>query len=177
MDLNVCKNLVGSAMAGSVGGFNTHAANVVCAIFIATGQVSSLADGLSLPDIEPILRHLLVACIVAQFLVYMHLEVYCQLPRVHDVRGLCLSWLLICAGSSSDGGQLQLHHSHRERRFVWRGSAHLCHHALPGAGDGGWRHRAPCSGRLPQGQSLPLHSPSSISVYCVEVGQVCLALV
>jgi hydroxymethylglutaryl-CoA reductase (NADPH) len=38
VDLNVCKNLVGSAMAGSVGGFNTHAANVVCAIFIATGQ-------------------------------------------------------------------------------------------------------------------------------------------
>ena len=40
VDLNICKNLVGSAMAGSVGGFNTHAANVVCAIFIATGQVS-----------------------------------------------------------------------------------------------------------------------------------------
>ena len=39
MDLGLCKNLVGSAMAGSVGGFNTHAANVVCAIFIATGQV------------------------------------------------------------------------------------------------------------------------------------------
>ena len=42
VDLNVCKNLVGSAMAGSVGGFNTHAANVVCAIFIATGQVGTL---------------------------------------------------------------------------------------------------------------------------------------
>ena len=174
MDLNVCKNLVGSAMAGSVGGFNTHAANVVCAIFIATGQVSSLADGLSLPDIEPILRHLLVACIVAQFL-YAFRSVLSVASMTE--RGLCLSWLLICAGSSSDGGQLQLHHSHRERRFVWRGSAHLCHHALPGAGDGGWRHRTPCSGRLPQGQSLPLHSPSSISVYCVEVGQVCLALV
>ena len=40
VDLNVNKNLVGSAMAGSLGGFNAHAANVVTAIFIATGQVS-----------------------------------------------------------------------------------------------------------------------------------------
>src|SRR5205814_1222098 len=37
-DLNVSKNLVGSAMAGSLGGFNAHAANVVAAIFIACGQ-------------------------------------------------------------------------------------------------------------------------------------------
>lgn len=39
VDLNISKNLVGSAMAGSVGGFNAHAANIVSAIFIATGQV------------------------------------------------------------------------------------------------------------------------------------------
>jgi hydroxymethylglutaryl-CoA reductase (NADPH) len=32
------KNMIGSAMAGSVGGFNSHAANIVAAIFIATGQ-------------------------------------------------------------------------------------------------------------------------------------------
>lgn len=38
VDLNVNKNLVGSAMAGSIGGFNAHAANIVTAIFIATGQ-------------------------------------------------------------------------------------------------------------------------------------------
>ena len=38
-ELNVCKNLVGSAMAGSIGGFNAHASNIVTAIFIATGQV------------------------------------------------------------------------------------------------------------------------------------------
>lgn len=36
--LNVDKNLIGSAMAGSVGGFNAHAANIVAAIFLATGQ-------------------------------------------------------------------------------------------------------------------------------------------
>lgn len=37
--LNTRKNLVGSAMAGvSVGGFNAQAANIVAAIFIATGQ-------------------------------------------------------------------------------------------------------------------------------------------
>ena len=38
VELNVSKNLIGSAMAGSIGGFNAHAANVVTAIFLATGQ-------------------------------------------------------------------------------------------------------------------------------------------
>ncbi|KAK9387635.1 hydroxymethylglutaryl-coenzyme A reductase-domain-containing protein [Lipomyces mesembrius] len=38
VELNVSKNLVGSAMAGAIGGFNAHAANVVTAIFLATGQ-------------------------------------------------------------------------------------------------------------------------------------------
>eukprot|EP01087_Luapelamoeba_hula_P009050 TRINITY_DN2308_c0_g1_i6.p1 TRINITY_DN2308_c0_g1~~TRINITY_DN2308_c0_g1_i6.p1 ORF type:complete len:476 (+),score=96.84 TRINITY_DN2308_c0_g1_i6:170-1429(+) len=36
--LNVDKNYIGSAMAGSIGGFNAHAANIVTAIFLATGQ-------------------------------------------------------------------------------------------------------------------------------------------
>ncbi len=39
VDLNVIKNLMGSAMAGSIGGFNAHASNIVTAIYIATGQV------------------------------------------------------------------------------------------------------------------------------------------
>lgn len=39
VDLNLTKNLVGSAMAGSIGGFNAHAANIVAALFIACGQV------------------------------------------------------------------------------------------------------------------------------------------
>ncbi len=38
VELNVTKNLVGSAMAGSLGGFNAHASNIVAAIFLATGQ-------------------------------------------------------------------------------------------------------------------------------------------
>ncbi|EGO51929.1 3-hydroxy-3-methylglutaryl-coenzyme A reductase [Neurospora tetrasperma FGSC 2508] len=38
VELNVNKNLIGSAMAGSMGGFNAHAANIVAAIFLATGQ-------------------------------------------------------------------------------------------------------------------------------------------
>ena len=37
-NLNVKKNLVGSAMAGSVGGFNAHAANILTAVFLAAGQ-------------------------------------------------------------------------------------------------------------------------------------------
>lgn len=38
VDVNISKNMIGSAVAGSVGGFNAHAANVVTAIYIATGQ-------------------------------------------------------------------------------------------------------------------------------------------
>lgn len=38
IDVNINKNLVGSAMAGSIGGYNAHAANVVTAIYIACGQ-------------------------------------------------------------------------------------------------------------------------------------------
>lgn len=40
VELNTSKNLIGSAMAGSIGGFNAQASNIVTAIFIATGQVS-----------------------------------------------------------------------------------------------------------------------------------------
>ncbi|XP_019170797.1 PREDICTED: 3-hydroxy-3-methylglutaryl-coenzyme A reductase 1-like isoform X2 [Ipomoea nil] len=38
VELNMLKNLTGSALAGALGGFNAHAANIVSAIFIATGQ-------------------------------------------------------------------------------------------------------------------------------------------
>jgi len=38
VELNMSKNLIGSAMAGSIGGFNAHAANIVSAMFLATGQ-------------------------------------------------------------------------------------------------------------------------------------------
>jgi len=36
--VNTSKNLIGSAMAGSIGGQNAHASNIVTAIYIATGQ-------------------------------------------------------------------------------------------------------------------------------------------
>ncbi|KAM9964613.1 hypothetical protein ACTFIW_004384 [Dictyostelium discoideum] len=38
VSLNIDKNLIGSAMAGSIGGFNAHASNIVTALYIATGQ-------------------------------------------------------------------------------------------------------------------------------------------
>ncbi|XP_074587486.1 3-hydroxy-3-methylglutaryl-coenzyme A reductase 3-like [Curcuma longa] len=38
VELNQIKNLAGSAVAGSLGGFNAHASNITSAIFIATGQ-------------------------------------------------------------------------------------------------------------------------------------------
>lgn len=38
VELNMLKNLTGSAMAGALGGFNAHASNIVSAVFLATGQ-------------------------------------------------------------------------------------------------------------------------------------------
>ncbi|KAJ7944019.1 3-hydroxy-3-methylglutaryl-coenzyme A reductase [Quillaja saponaria] len=38
VELNMLKNLAGSALAGSLGGFNAHASNIVSAVYIATGQ-------------------------------------------------------------------------------------------------------------------------------------------
>lgn len=40
VDFNVNKNLIGSAMVGSIGGFNVYVVNVVLVIFIVIGQVS-----------------------------------------------------------------------------------------------------------------------------------------
>ena len=34
----MAKNLVGSSIAGSIGGNNAHASNIVTAVFLATGQ-------------------------------------------------------------------------------------------------------------------------------------------
>ncbi|KAI9138030.1 hydroxymethylglutaryl-CoA reductase [Paraphysoderma sedebokerense] len=38
VELNIKKNLIGSAVAGSIGGFNAHASNIVTAVYLATGQ-------------------------------------------------------------------------------------------------------------------------------------------
>jgi len=38
VDLNIQKNLIGSIMAGSIGGFNAHSSNIVTAIYLACGQ-------------------------------------------------------------------------------------------------------------------------------------------
>ncbi|XP_023522648.1 3-hydroxy-3-methylglutaryl-coenzyme A reductase 2-like [Cucurbita pepo subsp. pepo] len=38
VELNMLKNLTGSAMAGALGGFNAHSSNIVSAVFLATGQ-------------------------------------------------------------------------------------------------------------------------------------------
>lgn len=38
VELNISKNLIGSSMAASIGGFNAHASNIVTAVFLACGQ-------------------------------------------------------------------------------------------------------------------------------------------
>lgn len=39
-------------MAGAIGGFNAHAANIVTAIFIATGQVLLFSQNASLSGVQ-----------------------------------------------------------------------------------------------------------------------------
>ena len=40
VDVNISKNMIGSAVAGSVGGFNAHAANIVTCNFYSYGSGS-----------------------------------------------------------------------------------------------------------------------------------------
>lgn len=54
VEVNINKNLIGSAMAGSIGGYNAHAANIVTAIYIACGQVCSFQGGESAYNIETV---------------------------------------------------------------------------------------------------------------------------
>ena len=56
VDVNITKNFYGSAIAGSIGGNNAHAANIVTAIFIATGQDAAQNVGSSncITIMEPI---------------------------------------------------------------------------------------------------------------------------
>lgn len=65
-NLNMKKNLIGSAMAGSIGGFNAHAANILTAIFLATGQdpAQNVESSMCMTLMEPINdgEDLLITC-------------------------------------------------------------------------------------------------------------------
>ncbi|EPQ53591.1 3-hydroxy-3-methylglutaryl-coenzyme A reductase [Gloeophyllum trabeum ATCC 11539] len=56
VNVNVKKNLIGSAMAGSIGGFNAHAANILTAIFLATGQdpAQNVESSMCMTLMEPV---------------------------------------------------------------------------------------------------------------------------
>jgi len=66
VNLNTKKNLIGSAMAGSVGGFNAHAANILTAMYIATGQdpAQNVESSMCMTLMEPINNgeDLLITC-------------------------------------------------------------------------------------------------------------------
>ncbi|KAH7101425.1 hydroxymethylglutaryl-coenzyme A reductase-domain-containing protein [Auriculariales sp. MPI-PUGE-AT-0066] len=55
-NLNIKKNLIGSAMAGSIGGFNAHASNILTAMFLATGQdpAQNVESSMCMTLMEPI---------------------------------------------------------------------------------------------------------------------------
>ncbi|KAG9123413.1 3-hydroxy-3-methylglutaryl-coenzyme A (HMG-CoA) reductase isozyme [Ceratobasidium sp. 392] len=65
-NLNVKKNLIGSALAGSIGGFNAHAANILTAMFLATGQdpAQNVESSMCMTLMEPVNggEDLLITC-------------------------------------------------------------------------------------------------------------------
>lgn len=65
-NLNMKKNLIGSAMAGSIGGFNAHSANILTAMFLATGQdpAQNVESSMCMTLMEPINdgEDLLITC-------------------------------------------------------------------------------------------------------------------
>eukprot|EP00657_Telonema_sp_P-1_P005821 TRINITY_DN23533_c0_g1_i1.p1 TRINITY_DN23533_c0_g1~~TRINITY_DN23533_c0_g1_i1.p1 ORF type:complete len:146 (+),score=47.73 TRINITY_DN23533_c0_g1_i1:55-492(+) len=64
-DSNTVKNLVGSSIAGAMGGSNAHAANIVAAIFLATGQdpAQTVESSSCLTYLEPTPEGDLYACV------------------------------------------------------------------------------------------------------------------
>ena len=70
VNLNTKKNLVGSAMAGSIGGFNAHAANILTAMFLATGQdpAQNVESSMCMTLMEPYVLILFDSITFADFL-------------------------------------------------------------------------------------------------------------
>jgi hydroxymethylglutaryl-CoA reductase (NADPH) len=56
VNLNTKKNLIGSAMAGSIGGFNAHAANILTAMYLACGQdpAQNVESSMCMTLMEPV---------------------------------------------------------------------------------------------------------------------------
>lgn len=65
VELNISKNLVGSAVAGSIGGFNAHAANIVTAIYIATGQVRLVSSSVVVGFVCEVVKEIIYSFVIA----------------------------------------------------------------------------------------------------------------
>ena len=145
VELNVSKNLIGSAMAGSIGGFNAHAANIVAAMFLATGQDPAQVVE-SANCITTMRKYVTTLSITRDHLTNSYLaftdlsRLLCLCPRlrlVHlevaqssNLRGLCLtSWVfaaptrqLLAITHAASRGSL--------RRRFWPASCHYVAHWL-----------------------------------------------
>lgn len=86
-NLNIKKNLIGSAMAGSVGGFNAHAANILTAIFLATGQdpAQNVESSNCITLMEP--------CV---FLPLFCIHLVNPSPLHHNQLGQTMAWTCVC---------------------------------------------------------------------------------
>jgi hydroxymethylglutaryl-CoA reductase (NADPH) len=129
VELNMIKNLAGSAIAGALGGFNAHASNIVTAIFIATGQdpaqnvesshcitmLESINDGkdlhisVTMPSIE--VRNNALVCMKA--LAYLRL-----------VLVICFAYIMI-------GPTLILFCNKCSARILWSPMGYILAHHFP----------------------------------------------
>ena len=91
VDLNIAKNLIGSSVAGSLGGYNAHAANIVAAMYIATGQVRCL--GLSWDF--PLSRMVFRASYLMSFKIVVVVILMVLRPTYHSYRNGYLNYVLI----------------------------------------------------------------------------------
>lgn len=140
MELNINKNLVGSAMAGSIGGFNAHAANIVSAIYIACGQVMDWTT--FLPRSHDLNSWgFSVKCRWPSAWIFMVASPHLR----SDVA------VLLASGPSSDSWELQLYHSDGGH-WPWRGGpVHQLHDAFHRAGYCGRRHQPATTAGLSAG--------------------------
>lgn len=122
--LNINKNLVGSAMAGSIGGFNAHAANIVAAIYIACGQVVKKALN----------------------------QIRCSQSGGNMRQSQVCVFVLMVSGPSSDGRELQLYHSDGGCWSRRGGPVHQLHNAFNRTGNCGRWHQPAATAGLSAGR-------------------------
>lgn len=149
VELNISKNLVGSAMAGSIGGFNAHAANIVAAIYIACGQVMNWTTNpyilLTIWQKFQMVQTVMWCATCCWSSASPETFIVASPHLLSDIA------VLLVSGPSSDSGELQLYHSDGGCWSRRGGPVHQLHYAFHRAGYCGRRHQPAATAGLSAG--------------------------